>query len=64
MESGKSLLIGVCQLNYTKPDGFMLFFMPVFIEFLRCISTYSSAKFETVNIKTAIILGWRPYVKT
>lgn len=34
------------QLNYTKPDGIHAIFMPVIIEFSRCICTYSSAKFE------------------
>ena len=35
------------QLNYTKPDGIHAIFMPVIIEFSRCICTYSSAKFES-----------------
>ena len=34
------------QLNYTKPDGIHAIFMPVIIEFFRCIGTYLSAKFE------------------
>ena len=34
------------QLNYTKLDGIHAIFMPVIIEFSRCICTYSSAKFE------------------
>lgn len=34
------------QLNYTKIRRFHAIFMTVIIEFLRCISTYSSAKFE------------------
>ena len=34
------------QLNYTKTRWFHAIFMPVIIEFSRCIGTYSSAKFE------------------
>ena len=34
------------QLNYTKTRRFHAIFMPVIIEFSRCIGTYSSAKFE------------------
>ena len=40
------VLIVFEQLNYTKPDGIHAIFMPVIIEFSRCIRTYSSAKFE------------------
>ena len=36
------------QLNYTKIRRFHAIFMPVIIEFSRCIGTYSSAKFENV----------------
>ena len=45
------------QLNYIKTRRFHAIFMPVIIEFSRCIGTYSSAKFEyiiflfTENIK-------------
>ena len=38
------------QLNYTKARWFHAIFMPVIIEFSRCIGTYSSAKFEIVII--------------
>ena len=34
------------QLNYTKTRWFHAIFMPVIIEFSRCIGIYSSAKFE------------------
>jgi len=34
------------QLNYTKTRWFHAIFLPVIIEFSRCIGTYSSAKFE------------------
>ena len=34
------------QLNYIKTRRFHAIFMPVIIEFSRCIGTYSSAKFE------------------
>ncbi|MBU5333992.1 hypothetical protein KQI61_17505, partial [Anaerocolumna aminovalerica] len=34
------------QLNYTKTRWFHAIFMPVIIEFPRCIGTYLSAKFE------------------
>ena len=44
------LLIVFRQLNYTKTRRFHAIFMPVFIEFSRCISTYSSAKFELLFI--------------
>ena len=44
------LLIVFRQLNYTKTRRFHAIFMPVFIEFSRCISTYSSAKFEFVTL--------------
>ena len=37
------------QLNYTKTRRFHAIFMPVIIEFSRCIGTYSSAKFEFVS---------------
>ena len=40
------VLIVFGQLNYTKPDGIHAIFLPVIIEFSRCIRTYSSAKFE------------------
>ena len=40
------VLIVFEQLNYTKPDGIHAIFLPVIIEFSRCIRTYSSAKFE------------------
>ena len=36
------------QLNYIKTRRFHAVFMPVLIEFSRCIGTYSSAKFELV----------------
>ncbi len=36
------------QLNYIKTRRFHAVFMPVLIEFSRCIGTYSSAKFEYV----------------
>ena len=39
------------QLNYTKPDGIRAIFMPVVIEFSRCIRTYSCAKFELIYSK-------------
>ena len=38
------------QLNYIKTRRFHAIFMPVLIEFSRCIGTYSSAKFELFNI--------------
>ena len=38
------------QLNYTKTRRFHAIFMPVIIEFSRCIGTYSSAKFEILII--------------
>ena len=38
------------QLNYTKTRWFHAIFMPVIIEFSRCIGTYSSAKFELYEI--------------
>ena len=44
------VLIVFEQLNYTKPDGIHAIFMPVIIEFSRCICTYSSAKFEILII--------------
>ena len=34
------------QFNYTKNRVFHAILLPVFIEFSRCIGTYSSAKFE------------------
>lgn len=34
------------QLNYIKTRWFHAIFMPVIIEFLRCIGTYSSASFQ------------------
>ena len=37
------------QLNYTKTRRFHAIFMPVIIEFSRCIGTYSSAKFELLK---------------
>lgn len=37
------------QLNYTKPDGIHAIFLPVIIEFSRCIGTYLSAKFELLR---------------
>ena len=37
------------QLNYIKTRRFHAIFMPVIIEFSRCIGTYSSAKFEYIN---------------
>ncbi len=37
------------QLNYIKTRRFHAIFMPVIIEFSRCIGTYSSAKFESYN---------------
>ena len=36
------------QLNYIKTRRFHAIFMPVLIEFSRCIGTYSSAKFEYI----------------
>ena len=36
------------QLNYTKTRRFHAIFKPVIIEFLRCMGTYSSAKFEYI----------------
>ena len=36
------------QLNYTKTRRFHAIFIPVIIEFSRCIGTYSSAKFELI----------------
>ena len=36
------------QLNYTKTRWFHAIFMPVIIEFSRCIGIYSSAKFELI----------------
>lgn len=44
------VLIVFEQLNYTKPDGIHAIFMPVIIEFSRYIRTYSSAKFEYINL--------------
>ena len=44
------------QLNYTKPDGIHAIFMPVIIEFSRCISTYSSAKFELFILIGCILI--------
>ena len=44
------------QLNYIKTRRFHAIFMPVLIEFSRCIGTYSSAKFEFIKkqaIKTS-----------
>ncbi len=38
------------QLNYTKTRRFHAIFMPVIIEFSRCIRTYSSAKFEFIKL--------------
>mgnify|MGYP004583813143 CR=1 FL=1 len=37
------------QLNYTKIWWFHAIFLPVIIEFSRCVGTYSSAKFELIN---------------
>ncbi len=37
------------QLNYIKTRRFHAIFMPVLIEFSRCIGTYSSAKFEYIS---------------
>ena len=37
------------QLNYIKTRRFHAVFMPVLIEFSRCIGTYSSAKFEIIK---------------
>ena len=37
------------QLNYIKTRWFHAIFMPVIIEFSRCIGTYSSAKFELIT---------------
>ena len=37
------------QLNYIKTRRFHAIFMPVIIEFSRCIGTYSSAKFEFIK---------------
>ena len=37
------------QLNYTKTWWFHAIFMPVIIEFSRCVGTYSSAKVELLN---------------
>ena len=37
------------QLNYIKTRRFHAIFMPVLIEFSRCIGTYSSAKFEYIT---------------
>lgn len=50
------VLIVFEQLNYTKPDGIHAIFMPVIIEFSRCICTYSSAKFERIIFKTDICI--------
>ena len=47
------VLIVFEQLNYTKPDGIHAIFMPVIIEFSRCICTYSSAKFELYSLQEA-----------
>ena len=44
--SGSMIVFG--QLNYTKIRWFHAIFMPVIIGFLRCIGTYSSAKFELI----------------
>ena len=38
------------QFNYTKTRRFHAILMPVIIEFSRCIGTYSSAKFELINL--------------
>ena len=38
------------QFNYTKTRVFHAILMPVIIEFSRCIGTYSSAKFELINL--------------
>ena len=37
------------QLNYTKTWWFYAIFLPVIIEFPRCVGTYSSAKFELIT---------------
>ena len=37
------------QLNYIKTRRFHAIFMPVIIEFSRCIGTYLSAKFEFIK---------------
>ena len=52
------VLIVFEQLNYTKPDGIHAIFMPVIIEFSRCICTYSSAKFEYVTLILSIFI-WK-----
>ena len=60
------------QLNYTKTRWFHAIFMPVIIEFSRCIGIYSSAKFEYIifsvpflifrkKIPTIVINGWYSY---
>ena len=43
------------QLNYTKTRRFHAIFMPVIIEFSRCIGTYSSAKFELLKERKIIV---------
>ncbi len=43
------------QLNYTKTRWFHAIFMPVIIEFSRCIGIYSSAKFELDKISIILI---------
>lgn len=54
------VLIVSDQLNYTKPDGIRAIFMPVVIEFSRCIRTYSCAKFELFIFPVNILDGSRP----
>ena len=44
------------QLNYTKARWFHAIFMPVIIEFSRCIGAYLSAKFELIIKKGPFLL--------